>query len=173
MQWTVTRADSGRWWGTGRPIMLQSTGSQRVRHDWATDQQHMTFPVAQLVRTCLPVQETKRCGFDPWVRKIPWSRNGNPLQCSCLKNPMDRRAWQTAVHGVAKSQTCYIHMCVYIYIYIYIYIFIYLSPYALFSVSKIWLRISVIWRNKSTNKIIVWVLASISEEREPRLWWVC
>ena len=30
--------------------------------------------------------------------------NGNPLQYSCLKNPMDRRAWQATVHGVAKSQ---------------------------------------------------------------------
>ena len=31
--------------------------------------------------------------------------NGNPLQCSCLENPMDRGAWQARVHGVAKSQT--------------------------------------------------------------------
>ena len=31
--------------------------------------------------------------------------NGNPLQYSCLENPMDRGAWYAAVHGVAKSQT--------------------------------------------------------------------
>ena len=31
--------------------------------------------------------------------------NGTPLQYSCLENPMDKRAWQAAVHGVAKSQT--------------------------------------------------------------------
>ena len=31
--------------------------------------------------------------------------NGNPLQYSCLGNPMDREAWQAAVHGVTKSQT--------------------------------------------------------------------
>ena len=31
--------------------------------------------------------------------------NGNPLQCSCLDNPMDRRAWQATVHRVTKSQT--------------------------------------------------------------------
>ena len=31
--------------------------------------------------------------------------NGNPLQCSCLENPMDRGAWGATVHGVAKSQT--------------------------------------------------------------------
>ena len=31
--------------------------------------------------------------------------NGSPLQYSCLENPMDRGAWEAAVHGVAKSQT--------------------------------------------------------------------
>jgi len=31
--------------------------------------------------------------------------NGNLFQCSCLKNPMDRGAWQATVYGVAKSQT--------------------------------------------------------------------
>ena len=31
--------------------------------------------------------------------------NGNPLQYSCLKNPMNREVWQATVHRVAKSQT--------------------------------------------------------------------
>ena len=31
--------------------------------------------------------------------------NGNPLQYSCLENPMDKGAWWATVHGVAKSQT--------------------------------------------------------------------
>ena len=31
--------------------------------------------------------------------------NGNPLQCSCLENPVDREACQTTIHGVTKSQT--------------------------------------------------------------------
>ena len=31
--------------------------------------------------------------------------NGNPLQCSCLGNPMDRGAWMAVVHGVTKSWT--------------------------------------------------------------------
>ena len=32
-------------------------------------------------------------GFDPWVGKIPGEGNGNPLQYSCLENPMDGGAW--------------------------------------------------------------------------------
>ena len=35
---------------------------------------------------------------------IPGEGNGNPLQYSCLENPMARRAWWATVHGVAKSQ---------------------------------------------------------------------
>jgi len=34
----------------------------------------------------------RSCGFNPWVRKTPGEGNGNPLQYSCLKNPMDRGA---------------------------------------------------------------------------------
>ena len=45
----------------------------------------------------------KRDRFDPWIGKIPWRRAWQPLQYSCLENPMDRGAWQTMVHGVSKS----------------------------------------------------------------------
>ena len=38
-------------------------------------------------------------------RVLPGEGNGNPLQCSCLGNPMDRRAWWGTVQGVAKSDT--------------------------------------------------------------------
>ena len=36
-QWTWVWVDSGNWWWTGRPVVLQSMGSQRVRHDWVTE----------------------------------------------------------------------------------------------------------------------------------------
>ena len=36
-QWTWVWASSGSWWWTGKPGVLQSMGSQRVRHDWATE----------------------------------------------------------------------------------------------------------------------------------------
>ena len=47
----------------------------------------------------------KRCRFHPWVGKLPGGGHDNPLQYSCLENPMDRGAWRPAVHRVAKSQT--------------------------------------------------------------------
>ena len=37
MIWTWVRLNSGSWWWTGRPGVLQSMGSQRVRHNWATE----------------------------------------------------------------------------------------------------------------------------------------
>ena len=46
----------------------------------------------------------KRCGFDPWVGKIPRGGHDNPLQYSCLGNPTDRVVWQATVHGVTKSR---------------------------------------------------------------------
>ena len=37
IQWTWVWVNSGNWWWTRRPVMLQSLGSQRVGHDWATE----------------------------------------------------------------------------------------------------------------------------------------
>ena len=57
------------------PCRLQSMGSLRVGHDWATS------------LSCIG------------------DGNGNPLQCSCLENPRDRGAWWAAVYGVTQSWT--------------------------------------------------------------------
>ena len=43
-------------------------------------------------------------GSIPGSGRSPGEGNGNPLQHSCLKNPMDRGAWQATVQSVAKSQ---------------------------------------------------------------------
>ena len=42
-------------------------------------------------------------GSIPGSGRSPGEGNGNPLQYSCLGNPMDKRAWQAIVHGVAKE----------------------------------------------------------------------
>ena len=44
-------------------------------------------------------------GSIPGLGRSPGEGNGNPLQYSCLENPMDRGGWRAAVHGVAKSRT--------------------------------------------------------------------
>ena len=62
---------------TEEPGGLQSMGSLRVGHDWATS----------LSLSCTG------------------EGNGNPLQCSCLENPRDGGAWWAAVSGVTQSQT--------------------------------------------------------------------
>ena len=62
---------------TEEPGRLQSMGSLRVGHFWATS----------ISLSCTG------------------EGNGNPLQCSCLENPRDREAWWAAVYGVAQSWT--------------------------------------------------------------------
>ena len=64
---------------TEEPGRLQSMGSLRVRPHWATSLSLFTF--------------------------MHWRRKWNPLQCSCLENPRDGRAWWAAVSGVAQSRT--------------------------------------------------------------------
>ena len=59
------------------PGRLQSMGSLRVRHEWATS----------LSLSCIG------------------EGNSNPLPCYCLENPRDRGAWWVAVYGVAYSRT--------------------------------------------------------------------
>ena len=44
-------------------------------------------------------------GSIPGSGRSPEEGNGNPLQYSCLENPMDREAWQVTVHGVTESWT--------------------------------------------------------------------
>ena len=44
-------------------------------------------------------------GSIPGSGRSPGEGNGNPLQCSCLENPMDGGAWWATVHRVAKSRT--------------------------------------------------------------------
>ena len=54
IQWTWTWANFKRWWGIGRPCVLQSMGLQRVRHDWAAEQnQHKSKPSNKILKTMI------------------------------------------------------------------------------------------------------------------------
>ena len=59
--------------------------------------------------TCL-CRRCRRCGVDPGVGKILWSRKWQPLQYSCLENSMDRGASRATVHGVRHDWVTE-HMC--------------------------------------------------------------
>ena len=59
--------------------------------------------VIQMVKNLPAMGET--LGSIPGLGRSPGEENGNPLQCSCLRNPMERGAWQAIVHRVAQSRT--------------------------------------------------------------------
>ena len=47
----------------------------------------------------------REVGSIPALGRSPGEGNGNPLQYSCLENPMDRRGWWATVHGVTELDT--------------------------------------------------------------------
>ena len=61
---------------------------------------NVCFPGGSVVKN-LPANAGD-AGSIPGSVRSPGKGNGNPLQYSCLGNPMDRGAWQTTVHGVVK-----------------------------------------------------------------------
>ena len=58
-----------------------------------------------LVVKSLPASagDVRDAGLIPGSGRSPREGLGNPLQCSCLENPMDREAWWATVHGVTES----------------------------------------------------------------------
>ena len=62
------------------------------------------FPGGSMVKN--PPANAGDAGLIPGSRRFPGEENGNPLQYSCLGNPMDRGTWRVTVHRVTKGQTC-------------------------------------------------------------------
>ena len=65
--------------------------------------EHVGFPGGPVVKN-LPANAGDLGSIPGWGR-CPGGGNGNPLQYSCLENPVDTGAWWATVHGVSKSQT--------------------------------------------------------------------
>ena len=59
------------------------------------------FPGGSVVKNSLA--NSGDSGSIPGSGRSPGEGNGNPLQYSCLENPMNRGAWQATVHGVTRS----------------------------------------------------------------------
>ena len=66
----------------------------------------MGYPGGAMVKN-MPASagDTRDMGSIPGSGKSPGEGNGNPLQYSCLENPMDRGVWWAIVHEVRASQT--------------------------------------------------------------------
>ena len=73
---------------------------------WHSEDNYWASQLALVVKNP-PANERdiRDLGSIPGLGRSPRGWHGNPLHYSCLENPMERRAWQATVHGVAKSQT--------------------------------------------------------------------
>ena len=121
-----------------KPGRLQPTGSQRVGNDWATNTFTLLFSTLWLIRWILLSSyslymrifivefllqlfsgKESTCnagaagdsGLIPGLGRFPGGGHGNPLQYSCLENPMDRGAWHATVHRVTKSDMTKVNAC--------------------------------------------------------------
>ena len=93
-QWTWVWVNSGSWWWTVRPGVLQSMGSQKSdmteRLNW-TEQCYFWNP--RWLSGKEFICQYRRHGFIPWLERSPGGGNGNQLEYSCLGNPMDGGSW--------------------------------------------------------------------------------
>ena len=79
------------------------TGDKAKKMGWA---QKTSMLVMLVVKNLLAnARDPRDADPIPGLGRSPGEGNGNSLQYSCLKNPMDKRAWWATVQRVAKSQT--------------------------------------------------------------------
>ena len=125
-QWTWVWVDSGSWWWTGRPSVLQFVGSQRVGHDWATElnwdsilrSRDITLPTkVRLVKAM--VFPVVMYGCESWTikeaecRRIDvfelwcWRRLLSPLDCKEIQpvHPKGDQSWILFGRTDAEAET--------------------------------------------------------------------
>ena len=114
-QWTWVSPNSRRWWRTGKPGMLQPMGSQRVRHDWATEQKqvnsgpHMTHVHKKM--------------WEALIYMMIRLKGGTSYKRFCLESSTEP-ALHISPHVFLNYSSlfcccCYfLNLCIYIYIYI-------------------------------------------------------
>ena len=88
--------DGGTWWAAVYGVAqsktwLKQLSSSSSRSCWG-------FPGGAMVKN--PLANAGGLGWIPGSWRSPREGNGNPLQYSCLGNPVDKGAWQATVHGV-------------------------------------------------------------------------
>ena len=65
----------------------------------------MGFPGGTVGKEAASSGDIREMGLISGLGRSPRGGHGNPLQYSCLENPVDRGAWSAAVHRVTQSQT--------------------------------------------------------------------
>ena len=98
--------DEGAWWAAIYGVAQSLTWLKQLRAEAAAAEtfNHMCGALYGLSsrltgkESACQCRRHKRWGFNPWSGRSPGRENGNPLQDSCLENPMDRGAWWAIVH---------------------------------------------------------------------------
>ena len=105
------------WWNTFwkgfrqwvHSLILQSESIWGSERCWEVPQEIRASQVALVVKNppanAGDIGDVGDVGSIPVSGRFPEEGNDNPLQCSCLENPMDGGAWRATVHRVAKSWT--------------------------------------------------------------------
>ena len=89
----------GLWWGPSSRLCLILSSQSRKKATLFSDRASLAGSDGK-ESAC----SAGDLGSIPGSGRSSREGNGNPLQYSCLENPMDRGAWQAAFHGVTKSQ---------------------------------------------------------------------
>ena len=99
---TWSRSYSG---GVQRPLKALGPGIRGDPIFFILENNSTFFQTLEVKNPPASAGDVKDVSSIPECRRSPDKRNGNPLQYSCLENPMDRGAGQATVHGVTESQT--------------------------------------------------------------------
>ena len=98
--------DGGAWWAAIYGVEQSRTRLKRLSSSSSTKEEGWASQVALVVKNPpANAGDIRDVASIPGLGRSPGGGHGNPLQCSCLENPMDRGAWQATVHRIAKSQT--------------------------------------------------------------------
>ena len=98
--------DGGAWWATVHGVAKSWTRLSDLTFTFTFHQLSLSSQVVQWSRIRLSVQQMEKTQVQSLgPEELPGEGNGNPLQYSCLENPIDRGSWRATVHGAAKSWT--------------------------------------------------------------------
>ena len=99
LKWVVISSSKGT---------VPTQGSNPLSH-WGSHNSAIVVLSSGFSRGSVGKESTCRAGDTgsvPGLGRSPGEGHGNPVQCSCLENPMDWRAWQAIAYRVTKSSTC-------------------------------------------------------------------